>query len=454
MNPFMLPSLLFSVRIPTLLAIFWRTYLRRDAVAEAPRKEPLSIVIFRLDSLGDVVLTTPLFREIRKAFPKSRISVVVQHAYRALLVTNPHVDEILSPPEIKLAWLPQGAQRLLSALLLYQGRLRERHFDFAISPRWDVDEHLATLLCVLTNATRRIGYSETAPEAKQRINGGFDGAWSTCVQPGPVRHEVLRNLEIVEAVGARPTDETLEIHLTERDRRRASKLLASAVSPAKLIAVGIGAHSPGRRWPLERYAQTLLQLSREYPVQTVIVCSAAERGEAAQLAELVGGDVIIVSGSPIREVCAVLERCDLFMGNDSGCAHLSAAAGCKTIVISRHPRDGDPNHYNSPVRFVPRGRCVRVLQPASGLGGCKSACIAPEPHCIRSVAAEQVVAVARRMLHGPRIESAPRETGLWLDNAYCLLHSHSAEAVQRAIERLQCAQGHPQTSSLRGVADR
>ena len=47
----------------------------------------------------------------------------------------------------------------------------------------------------------------------------------------------------------------------------------------------------------------------------------------------------------------MLERCDLFIGNDSGTAHLAAAMDCKTIVISRHPRDGDPNHSNSPVRF-------------------------------------------------------------------------------------------------------
>ena len=413
MKPVMLPPLFFSVRIPTLLAIFWRTYFRRDSIAATPQKQPLSIVIFRLDSLGDVVLTTPLFREISKAFPKSRITVVVQEAYRALLVTNPHVDEILSPPEIKAGWLPQGAKRLFSALLLYQGRLRERHFDFAISPRWDVDEHLATLLCVLTNATCRIGYSETASEAKPLINRGFDAAWSTCVQPGPVRHEVLRNLAIVEAMGGTPTDETLEIHLTERDRRRAAKLLTRAAASSKLIAVGVGAHSPGRRWPLERYSQCLLHLAMEHPVQVVIVCSADERGEAARLANLVGGDAIVVSGAPIREVCAVLERCDLFIGNDSGCAHLSAAVGCKTIVISRHPRDGDPNHYNSPARFIPHGRCVRVLQPASGLDRCKSACIALEPHCIRSVTVGQVAAPRERCcrVHGARPSLLGRDCG-------------------------------------------
>ena len=65
----MLPPLFFSVRLPTLLAILWRTYFQRDSVVGMSHKGPLSIVIFRLDSLGDVVLTTPLFRELKKAYP-------------------------------------------------------------------------------------------------------------------------------------------------------------------------------------------------------------------------------------------------------------------------------------------------------------------------------------------------------------------------------------------------
>ena len=120
--------------------------------------------------------------------------------------------------------------------------------------------------------------------------------------------------------------------------------------------------------------------------------------EATQLADSVPGDTIIVSGAPLREVCAVLERCDLFIGNDSGCAHLAAAMDCKTIVISRHPRNGDPNHFNSPVRFAPHGSCVRVLQPATGLDGCQAACRSLEPHCITTVSVDDVVACARQML--------------------------------------------------------
>ncbi len=448
--------LFFSVRLPTLLAKFWRAHFARESIAEAPDnsdssarpvvsmgagKEPRSFIIFRLDSLGDVVLTTPLFRELKRAYPQSRCTVVVQAAYKPLLVTNPHVDEILTMPTVGPAWLPQRAKRLVSAILLYCTQLRTRYFDFAISPRWDMDEHLATFLCLLTRASHRVGYSAETSAAKRRINRGSDAAFDICLPPGPAQHEVSRNLATLKALGAQAYDSRLEVRLTERDRQAARKLLENVPAGRRLIAIGIGARSPGRRWPLERYAKTVARLSQDGPVQPVIVCSADEGREAWDLAALLGGEVIIITGAPLRELCAVLERCHLFFGNDSGCAHLAAAMDRKTIVISRHPRNGDPNHFNSPVRFAPHCSRALVLQPDTGRDGCRAACCSAEAHCILGVSVEDAVAAARRMLREPRNPSiATAATAASDQGLRRLMQSHSAEAVQRAVEALRPGQ--------------
>ena len=356
-----LPPLFFSVRLPTLLAMVWRAHIKCDLPPEPSRKGRLSFIVFRLDAMGDVVMTIPLFRALKKAYPDSRCTVVVRNSYKALLVTNPHVDEILTLPRIHPAWLPQGLRRLLSAALLYGTKLRKRHFDCAVVPRWDVDEHLATFLCVLTHASTRVGYTEKTSEAKQQINRGFDRAYDRCLPPGPARHEILRNLAVAKAIGAAELNATLEVQLTETDRRRAAKLLARVPAATDLVAIGIGAGSANRRWPLGRYAQVVEQLVKVRAVQPVVVCSAAELGDALKLAGKLQTAPIILSGAGLREVCAVLECCELFIGNDSGSAHLAAAMDCKVIVISRHPLDGDANHFNSPLRFSPHCAHVRVL---------------------------------------------------------------------------------------------
>jgi heptosyltransferase-2 len=364
----MLPPLLLSVRVPTKLAIFWRAHLAPAASTDPPRRDTLSLLVIRLDGLGDVVLTTPLFRELKRAFPGSSCTVVVQDGFRPLLVTNRHIDEVLSLRPVNAAWLPARARSLLSVLWLYWRRLRGRRFDVAISPRWDVDDRLATLLCSLVDAKERVGYTEMASPAKQRHNRGFDAAFNTCLSAGPVQHEVLRNLEIVRILGGKVEDSKLEISLTQRDREFASKLLANVPATSTLVAVGIGSRSASRRWPLENYAQSLNQLWKERRMQPVIICSDGEWEEACKLDKLLCSEAIIISGAPLRKVCAVLERCHLFIGNDSGSAHLAGAMNCKTIVISRHPSGGDPNHANSPIRFAPYCDRVRVLQPAAGAG--------------------------------------------------------------------------------------
>ncbi len=449
MKPFRLLQQFFCLRLATLLAIFWRTHVARPKIRGATCKGPFSFIVFRLDAMGDVVLTTPLFRALKRAHPRSRCTVVVQRSYKSLLATNPHIDEILTLPNIRPAWLPRGLRRLLAAVFFYWAELRKRHFDFAISPRWDVDEHLATFLCAMTNAATRMGYSEKATPAKHKMNRGFDRAYAICLQPGGARHEVLRNLAVGEALGAASPDSRPELRITERDRKRADRLLAKVPPQAKLVALGIGAQSPGRRWPLERYARTIAQLERWQRVWPVIVCSESEFGEALKLAGLLPRPPVIVSGARLRDVCAVLERCELFIGNDSGCAHLAAAMGCKTLVISRHPRNGDPNHFNSPVRFAPHGHDVRVLQPATGRDACKLACVSHKPHCILQISVEEVAAAAQRMFSASRAvvyEAWPAKQRIAIPPA--LLHSHSVDALQAAIQALHAPDTRPLSGSV------
>jgi lipopolysaccharide heptosyltransferase II len=425
----MLPLFFFSIRVPTLVAIWWLRFRRQHPCPG--HKHPPSFIIFRLDSMGDVVLTTPLFRALKEANPKSRCTVVVQSAYRSLLVTNPYIDEVVSLPLIDRKGIPMGCRRLVAALMLYWTELRHRHFDVAISPRWDVDEHLATLLCVLTNTAKRVGYSCRTSALKQQLNRGFDSAFDTCLPAGPVQHEVERNLAIARALGAPVHERRIDIRVTEKDRREASKHLKGTPRGVKLVAVGIGAASGSRRWPIARYAEALNGLAITNRVWPIIVCAREELTEARSLHDSVQKQASIISGVPLREVCAVLERCEWFIGNDSGCAHLAAAMGSKILVISRHPLGGDPNHFNSPMRFAPWSANVKVLQPHDGRDACETACVASVPHCILNVSVEDVVSEARLLLDS----SGVRDNKLMpVESLFSLRRSHAPIVMPNAVE--------------------
>src|SRR5664279_1427797 len=97
-------GMLLWLTIPTWLAIGWRKYLAPRSRPACPIGEPRSIIIFRLDQLGDVVLTTPLFRELKRLHPGARCTVVLRPQYKAILTTNRSVDEILRLREVRAKW--------------------------------------------------------------------------------------------------------------------------------------------------------------------------------------------------------------------------------------------------------------------------------------------------------------------------------------------------------------
>jgi len=386
---------LLWVLLPTRLAIWLSHRVRRCDTPSCNRK---SFIVFRLDALGDLVLTTPLFRELKSSHPGCHLTVVATHVYRSILLTNPNIDEVLTVRPRRGGWLPKGLGQLLAALSCYRWHLRGRTLDVAISPRWDTDEHLATMLCVLTRAGLRVGYSERASAGKRRFNRGFDKAFDICLEPGPLQHEVRRDLEFIKALGGTVQDTALDIQLTQDDRDYAEHILLGTRPDAVLLAVGIGAQAAGRRWPLARYAAVIEDLSLQWPVHIVITCAPSEHEQAKRLAGMLSVDSTISDSSDIRETCALLAHCDLFLGNDTGAAHLAAAMNCPTIVISRHPRNGDPDHPNSPARFAPWCARSLVLQPERGVEECTTRCVRTDPHCIKQVSVPEVAAAARAML--------------------------------------------------------
>src|SRR5271166_4625161 len=131
-----------------------------------------SILVVRLDALGDVVLTGPFLRELRHNAPKARITLVVQPSTFNLVELCPYVDQVLKfqvnsdhPSQMRLAW------RFLTFCARH---IWTRRWDMAINPRFDVDPYGATLLLWLSRASRRVGYSQYVTPGKARHSPWHD----------------------------------------------------------------------------------------------------------------------------------------------------------------------------------------------------------------------------------------------------------------------------------------
>jgi ADP-heptose:LPS heptosyltransferase len=371
--------------VPTLVlgAIFQLRARRRAGGPSVIR----SIVVFRLDHIGDLVLTSPMLRELRSLFPAAHVTLVVSAATRALVDHCPYVDRVVSL---------EGRPGLMAARSFCREHLAGRTWDLAIVPRWDVDVHFATLMSCYTGAPRRIAFSEKASPVKRCLNWGFDRLYTRVLPPGPLKHEAERNLDIVRDLGARIGSahlngrSPLEVWLTPSDRAEAARLwneLGVADCQA-VIAYGIGAGDERRQWPARNFAALIQRLSPA--ARAVLVCGPNERHLADAVQRHSSAPLPVLQGASLRQVAAFLSQCTLFVGNDSGPLHLAVAAGISVLEISCHPADGDPGGENSPDRFGPFTTQCRVMRPERAKPPCQGSCASDQPHCIAQISATQV----------------------------------------------------------------
>jgi ADP-heptose:LPS heptosyltransferase len=367
---------------------------------EIQLSELRSVLVIRLDEIGDLVLMSPFLRELRRNLPQAWITLVVKPALFNLVEKCPYVEEILTfdwtSTKHATSWF-----RHWRALKLAQKYLWSHRFDLAILPRWDIDHYHGTMLAWFSGARRRLGWSANVNPWKQSIDAGLDQLLTDILDGRDPKHEALRNLDVLRYLGASIRDDALEAWITEEDESYASAILSGngVHQDELLIAIGPGASLAGKRWPLARFVKLAAWAQTDLGARIIILGSREEEpmGRAMQ-GQLQKGIINLTGGTTLRQAIAVLRRCRLYIGNDSGVKHLAAAANTPVIEICRFSRDGDPLNPQSPSRFGSWGVPARILQPEQGLPPCTDGCRSEEAHCILMVTTEQVKNEVRNFL--------------------------------------------------------
>jgi len=363
---------------------------------------PRSIILIRPDHLGDVLFTTPAIRLLREAFPQARITYLIGPWSKALVENNPHVDEIaLCPFPGFTRRRKQSVFEPYRILLRYAKRLRQKSFDLAIILRFD--HWWGALLAYLAGIPRRVGYN--IAEVRPFL--------TDIVSYLPHRHEVEQNLTLVDWVAGRKPQTflghnqdsdrkiarwPLEFRLTDEDRLLAQSYLAKhGVKDADLL-IGIhpGAGAPVKLWRGEAWAQVADALAQRYGAKIILTGSAEEAALCRTIGEQGVTKPILAAGeTSLGGLAAVMARCQLVLGVDSGPLHLAVAMGTPTVHLFG-PVDsrafgpwGDPARHivvTSEMDCIP---CNRLDYALSELN---------QHSCVRNITVEQVLEAAGRLL--------------------------------------------------------
>jgi ADP-heptose:LPS heptosyltransferase len=150
-----------------------------------------------------------------------------------------------------------------------------------------------------------------------------------------------------------------------------------------LIALHPGAGSPTKRWPLDRFSDLAQSLMRQSDLKLMIIEGPAEPGLGSKITHaLPPTRAILADMASLSLLAAVLAQSDVFIGNDSGLAHLAAALQIPSIVLFGPTR---PQHW------APLGPRVIAMQNISGCEGCASD--TQEHACLENITVEEVIRV-------------------------------------------------------------
>jgi ADP-heptose:LPS heptosyltransferase len=352
------------------------------------------VLIVRLDHLGDLILTSAFLREFRKNWPEAEITLLVDPASRPLVEQCPYIDHI----EVYARFRPCafGRVRRFVRELYFAGRhLWPHRFDLAVVPRWDTQLFREGLMAYLSGAKWRVGFSEEG-NTIVRTEESYEVLYTHLAPSGVPQHEVRKSLELLTWMGGTVSETHTEVWLDVRSREFAASILSGSVTnePVFRVVIMPGSSSASRRWPAERFGEIAAWIVNDFGWQVVLIGSP---GEAA-LGRIVetccpSGVVNLIGRTTPKQAAAVIERCQLYVGNDSGPMHMAAALGVPVVEISSHPADGSAAHERAPVRFSAWDVPAWIAQPAAGLEDCRDFCVPAEmgmAHCVLAVTIDQV----------------------------------------------------------------
>ncbi|WP_165251408.1 glycosyltransferase family 9 protein [Paludisphaera soli] len=397
-----------------LVAPLWRR-LRPPRVVESPRR----ILVVQLDHLGDAVLTAPLIAHLREAYPRAEIDVLASPSNHEVFESNADVARVRIAER---TWFERSPSRrgLLGEVWRLGSSLREARYDLGIDVRGDV---LSILVLAIGGVARRVGFAM----------GGGSFLLSDVAEWTPGRHEVRSRLALLEPLGIEPDfGGRALVHVRDEDRaevaarlleawprrsgrrrERPSRAISGGEADGRLnaeqfrphppmLAVHLGAGTAAKRWP-KRHWKALVERFLEDGWRVVIVGGP----EDPPLSRILAPHDRLVDWSgrlSVPQTTALLERTDLFIGADSGPAHLAASAGALSVILF--------SGTNNPMQWRPWSTRSLVLRKRVPCRPChQKTCPLPDHPCMTGLDPDRVYRASRRWLtRANRAEPARRPT--------------------------------------------
>ena len=382
----------------------WNGYhvraVQSDARPWPPTQQNIkSILVIKLDALGDYVLHTPFYAHLRKNYPHAKITLACSKFTYELAAHNPRFDYIVPTPH---------APGFNQAEAFMFGIELQNHaaapFDLILVPRWHEDWHHAGAVAQTLDAPYRLCYAGDVVPFKAEHFPQHDDYFTHVIEDARPAHEVWRGMELLHALGhpMPPIAEIKqEIHTLPADAEKMDALLAAQTLPRPWIAFGLGASGEFKCWPAVRFSELAAEILSAMDGTIFLMGHGKKDEDSAAIIQAAHPNAVNMVGKlSVRESAVLISRCDGVVCNDSFPLHVAATYGVPAVEVVGQPADGRADSEYFPWCFGPWGNRFAWVHPTT----CNaSANIIPdfrgEAKCIADVPAHDVFFALQEILN-------------------------------------------------------
>jgi heptosyltransferase I len=307
------------------------------------------ILVVRLTSLGDVLMSLPAVKALKEGSPGARVSWLVEGSVAELLSCQDFVDHVVRfPRDLIMRSVKEGSGfKALSHLTGFVKKLRATNYDALI------DFHgilKSALLDYAARTKKKIGFG------KKFAKEGSWLAYDERVEGADAHlHKVERNMLLVRHLGIDGIVPQVELVAPPDAEKYVNNLLTEHSIRPPIIALFpfCSKGSAFKRWDLARYAELLRRMKESIPATVLILWGPGEEEEARQLRDMSGAGVVLPANLGVAQLCAVLKRADMYVGGDTGVMHLAVFSGIPVVAIFG-PTDPKVNAPYGPAHTIVR----------------------------------------------------------------------------------------------------
>jgi lipopolysaccharide heptosyltransferase II len=337
------------------------------------------VLIVKLRSIGDTVLCTPSLIALRRFLPDAQIDILLEDWVAPLLDGLDAVDNVI----------PVGKTSSERIKIAFQ--LRRRRYDVAVNMHGGTT---ATLFTAVSRATHRVGFANYQYSfLYNHLLSSANEFWHA-----EFTHSAEQQLALLGFVGV-PVDDRPKSRLkvtTAAAKRVIARCLSGWTEDDKVALIHPAAAFATKQWATTNFARTVDFLA-EKGYKTVAIATKHEGAILSELKQLSTSQVRTFDDLTLPEITALASRADLFVGNDSGIAHIAAAVGTPTVVVF-----GSSNRNHWRPWTDARNEIVFeefACQPCPGYVCAEFG----EPRCILSVPPSAVFTAVERVLAAAKV---------------------------------------------------